>query len=78
MQTLAGNISQERHIMRVLTYYDTGNPSFVSRDRNSTVMAAFFGNYDNITRNEVAEKIQKNMKARRRSCSVPRRSSPTP
>jgi uncharacterized membrane protein YdfJ with MMPL/SSD domain len=58
VQTLANNIAANSHIKRVLTYYGTGNPSFVSRDRSSTVVAAFFGNYDNITRNEVAEKIR--------------------
>lgn len=59
VQALVNSITKDHHIVRVLTYYGTGNPSFAARDRSSTVVATFFGNYDNVTRDEVAETIQK-------------------
>ncbi len=59
VQTVASEIAKNHHIVRVLTYYSSGDPSLVSRDRSSTVVAAFFGNYDNVTRDEVAEEVRK-------------------
>jgi uncharacterized membrane protein YdfJ with MMPL/SSD domain len=58
VQRLARQLRQTRDVKRVLTYYDTRDPFFVSRDRTSTVLAVFYGVLSQPRREDLAKAIK--------------------
>jgi uncharacterized membrane protein YdfJ with MMPL/SSD domain len=54
---LAAAVRRDPIVTRTLTYYDTGSRAFVSRDRRSTFIAAFFKNVSETERGDAAKRI---------------------
>jgi uncharacterized membrane protein YdfJ with MMPL/SSD domain len=57
VERVAGEIRRDKTVTRVLTYYDTHSPGFVSRDRRSTIVVAFFRNVSDKKRDDAASRI---------------------
>jgi len=57
VERVAGKIKRERTVTRTLTYYDTHSKSFISRDRRSTIVVAFFKNVSDADSNNAAGRI---------------------
>jgi uncharacterized membrane protein YdfJ with MMPL/SSD domain len=56
---LAAAVRRDPVVTRTLTYYDTGSDAYVSRDRRSTLIAAFFKNVSETERGDAAKRIAK-------------------
>jgi RND superfamily putative drug exporter len=57
VERVAGEIKRDPAVTRTLTYYDTHSRSFVSNDRRSTIVAAFFKNVSDADRDNAASRI---------------------
>jgi uncharacterized membrane protein YdfJ with MMPL/SSD domain len=57
VQRVAREIKREPTVTRTLTYYDTHSPSFVSGDRRSTIVVAYFKNVSDADRDNAASRI---------------------
>jgi RND superfamily putative drug exporter len=58
VQSLAQKLRRGRDVKRVLTFYDTRDPFFVSRDRKSTALAVFYGVLTQAQREDRAKELK--------------------
>ncbi len=57
VERVAREIRREPQVTRTATFYDTGNRDFISRDRRSTYVAAFFKDIPDAKRDDAAKAI---------------------
>jgi RND superfamily putative drug exporter len=57
VERIASEIKREPTVTRTLTYYDTHSSSFISSDRRSTIVVAFFKNVSDADRDSAAGRI---------------------
>jgi uncharacterized membrane protein YdfJ with MMPL/SSD domain/pSer/pThr/pTyr-binding forkhead associated (FHA) protein len=57
VEGLRKTVERDPLVTRTLSFYDTGNRAFVSRDRRSTFIAAFFKDSDEAAQEDAAKRI---------------------
>ena len=57
VERLEAIVKREKDVSRTLTFYNTKSPSFVSKDGQSTYIAAFFKNVPELKREEAAVRL---------------------
>ena len=57
VERVASEIKRDKAVTRVLTYYDTRSPGFVSKDRRSTIVVAYLENISDRKRDDAASRI---------------------